>query len=51
MDIKVYNYPLDIYQSSRRDTREWELTVYYKINTAKNRYKETGAGQGEINPK
>ncbi|MDD2264222.1 MAG: outer membrane beta-barrel protein [Bacteroidales bacterium] len=49
MDIKVYNDRLNIYQFSRWDTRELELTVRYKFNTAKNRYKGTRAGQGEIN--
>ncbi|HBF94840.1 MAG TPA: hypothetical protein DDW66_00925 [Porphyromonadaceae bacterium] len=49
MDIKAYNDRLNIYQFSRWDTRELELTVRYKFNTAKNRYKGTGAGQGEIN--
>ena len=49
MDIKSYNDRLNIYQFSRWDTRELELTVRYKFNTAKNRYKGTGAGQGEIN--
>ena len=48
MDIKAYNDRLNIYQLSRWDTRELELTVRYKFNTAKNRYKGTGAGQGEI---
>jgi len=49
MDIKFYNDRLNIYQFSRWDTRELELTVRYKFNTARNRYKGTGAGQGEIN--
>ncbi len=48
MNIKVYNHRINIYQFSRWDTRELELTVRYKFNTAKNRYKGTGAGQGEI---
>lgn len=49
MDIKAYNDRLNIYQFSRWDSRELEVTVRYKFNTAKNRYKGTGAGQGEIN--
>lgn len=49
MDIKAYNDRLNIYQFSRWDSRELELTVRYKFNTARNRYKGTGAGQGEIN--
>ena len=49
MDIMAYNDRLNIYQFSRWDSRELELTVRYKFNTAKNRYKGNGAGQGEIN--
>lgn len=49
MDIKFYNDRLILYQFSRWDSRELELTVRYKFNSAKNRYKGTGAGQGEIN--
>ncbi len=47
--IKAYNDRLNIYQFSRWNTRELELTVRYKFNTTKDRYKGTGAGQGEIN--
>jgi hypothetical protein len=43
------NDRLNIYQFSRWDSRELELTMSYKFNTAKNRYKGNGAGQGEIN--
>ncbi len=49
MDIKAYNDRLNIYQFSRWDSRELELTVRYKFNTTRNRYKGTDAGQGEIN--
>lgn len=43
------NDRLNIYQFSRWDSRELELTMRYKFNTAKNRYKGNGVGQGEIN--
>lgn len=48
MDIKVYNDRINIYQFSRWDSRELELTVRFKFNAAKNRYKGTEAGQREI---
>lgn len=49
MGIKVYNNKLHIYQFSRRDSRELEITVRYKFNTNGSRYKGTGAGQNEFN--
>ena len=36
-------------QFNRYDTREFELTLRYKFNAAKSKYKGTGAGTGEIN--
>ena len=47
-NIKAYNDRLNIYQFNRWDSRQLELTVRYKFNTVKNRYKGTGAGEGEI---
>lgn len=47
MGIFAYNDRLDIYQYSEWDSRELELTVRYKFNTAKNRYKGNGAGDRE----
>jgi hypothetical protein len=35
-------------QYSEWDSRELEVTVRYKFNTAKNRYKGNGAGDSEI---
>lgn len=49
MGIFAYNDRLDIYQHSEWDSREFELTVRYKFNKAKSRYKGTGAGENEIN--
>ena len=48
MGIFAYNDRLDIYQYSEWDSRELEVTVRYKFNTAKNRYKGNGAGDREI---
>ncbi|MFY9172628.1 outer membrane beta-barrel protein [Petrimonas mucosa] len=47
-NIKAYNDRLNIYQFNRWDSRQLELTVRYKFNTVKNRYKGTGAGEVEI---
>jgi hypothetical protein len=49
MGIFAYNDRLDIYQHSEWDSRELELTVRYKFNKAKSRYKGMGAGENEIN--
>ena len=49
MGIFAYNDRLDIYQYSEWDSRELELTIRYKFNSAKNRYKGNGAGDREIN--
>ncbi len=49
MGIFAYNDRLDIFQYSEWDSRELEVTVRYKFNTAKNRYKGNGAGDREIN--
>ena len=48
MDVKVYNDRINIYQFSKWDSRELEITLRYKFNATKNRYKGTGAGQVEI---
>lgn len=49
MGIFAYNDRLDLYQFSKWDTRELELTVRYKFNKASSRYKGNGAGESEIN--
>lgn len=49
MGIFAFNDRLDIFQYSKWDSRELELTVRYKFNTARNRYKGNGAGDREIN--
>ena len=48
MNVKVYNDRINIYQFSQWDSRELEITLRYKFNATKNRYKGTGAGQVEI---
>lgn len=45
----LYNHQMDLYQLNQYDSREVELTVRYKFNSAKSKYKGTGAGQKEIN--
>ncbi len=49
MGIFAYNDRLDLYQFSKWDTRELELTVRYKFNKTSSRYKGNGAGESEIN--
>lgn len=39
---------MELYQLNRYDSREFELTVRYKFNSAKSKYKGTGAGEAEI---
>lgn len=45
----LYNHQMDLYQINQYDSRQVELTVRYKFNSAKSNYKGTGAGQKEIN--
>ncbi|MFA7494127.1 MAG: outer membrane beta-barrel protein [Proteiniphilum sp.] len=44
-----YNSRMELYQFNRYDSREIELTVRYKFNSTKSKYKGTGAGDTEIN--
>lgn len=44
----LYNHQMDLYQINRYDSHKFELTMRYKFNSAKSRYKGTGAGQKEI---
>lgn len=48
MGVFAFNDRLDIYQYSEWDSRELEITVRYKFNRAKSRYKGSGAGESEI---
>lgn len=45
----LYNHQMDLHQINQYDSRQVELTVRYKFNSAKSKYKGTGAGQKEIN--
>ena len=48
-DGNLLRFPrMELYQSNRYDTRELELTLRYRFNAAKSKYKGTGAGVGEI---
>lgn len=44
----LYNAQMELYQMNKYDSREIEFTIRYKFNSAKNKYKGTGAGQSEI---
>ncbi len=44
----LYNHQMDFHQINLYDSREVELTVRYKFNSANSKYKGTGAGQKEI---
>ena len=45
----LYNAQMELYQMNRSDSRELELTVRYKFNSAKSKYKGKGVGESEIN--
>jgi hypothetical protein len=38
-----------LFQANQYDTREFSVTLRYKFNTTKSKYKGTDAGQSEIN--
>ncbi len=45
----LYNSQMELYQFNRYDSREIELTVRYRFNPARSKYKGSGAGEAEIN--
>lgn len=45
----LYNHQMDLDQITWYDSRKVEFTMRYKFNSAKSKYKGTGAGQKEIN--
>ena len=45
----LYNKQMEFYQLNRYDSRKIELTLRYKFNSSRSKYKGTGAGQEEIN--
>ena len=49
-DGNLLRFPhMELYQANCYDSREFELTLRYRFNAAKSKYKGTGAGTGEIN--
>ncbi len=44
----LYNAQMEFQQMNRYNTRKIELTLRYRFNTAKSKYKGTGAGQSEL---
>lgn len=45
----LYNQKMELLQVSKRGTRELQLTLRYKFNTTRSKYKGTGAGNAELN--
>ena len=45
----LYNQRMELLQVSKRGTRELQLTLRYKFNTTRSKYKGTGAGNAELN--
>ena len=45
---RLYNHQMELFLRNRYDSREIVLTVRYYFNSARSKYKETGAGEGEI---
>ena len=44
-----YNQKMELLQVSKRGTRDLQLTLRYKFNTTRSKYKGTGAGNAELN--
>ena len=47
--IKLINEQMQLVQDNSRDTRYAELTIRYRFNAARSKYKGTGAGNAEKN--
>lgn len=45
----LYNQRMELLQVSKRGTRDLQLTLRYKFNTTRSKYKGTGAGNAELN--
>lgn len=45
----LYSGDYNIYQKNSYDNREFSVTIRYKFNTAKSKYKGTGAGESQKN--
>ena len=47
--IKLYNQQMQLVQDNSLDTRYAEITIRYKFNAARSKYKGIGAGNAEKN--
>lgn len=45
----LYNQKMELLQVSKRGTRDLQLSLRYKFNTTRSKYKGTGAGNAELN--
>ena len=45
----LYNQKMELLQVSKRGTRDLQLTLRYKFNTTRSKYKGTGVGNAELN--
>ena len=45
----LYNQRMELLQVSKRGTRDLQLTLRYKFNTTRSKYKGIGAGNAELN--
>jgi len=45
----LYNQKMELLQVAKRGTRDIQLTLRYKFNTTRSKYKGTGAGNAELN--
>ena len=45
----LYNQKMELLQVAKRGTRDITLTLRYKFNTTRSKYKGTGAGNTELN--
>ncbi|MBS9768146.1 MAG: TonB-dependent receptor family protein, partial [Flavobacteriaceae bacterium] len=47
--VLLYNKQMNFLQLNRSDSQEFEITIRYKFNTTRSKYKGKGAGNSEIN--
>ncbi len=46
--VLLYNKQMNLLQLNRSDSQEFEITIRYKFNSARSKYKGKGAGNSEI---
>jgi len=46
--VLLYNQKMELYQSNKNDSRQFEITLRYKFNFTTSKYKGKGAGSGEL---